>query len=232
MGAETASAEAFSQELAALKREGCNVLVVNDPGGSDAACERLLGGSDLDRRHVFVPTTTSVPRVLDRHEPRRTDPAYFGVVDASTATRNAAQPATTAGAPAQIDAGSAWYTEADDLSDADDLFRQIDAHLERVSEEAESPSEVRLCIDSLDPLFDAMPDETLFRFLHAVTSRVREENGLGHCHVAAGVDPDAVAAIEPLFDATIFVETTDDGTHKQRWQLHESGQATDWFELD
>lgn len=232
MGAETATAEAFSQELAALKREGCNVLVVNDPGGSDAACERLLGGSDLDRRHVFVPTTTSVSHVLDRHEPRRTDQAYFGVVDASTATRNAATTASTPDAGPQIDAGSAWYSSVDDLGDADALFRQIDDHLTRVSEEAESPSEVRFCIDSLDPFFDAMPEETLFRFLHAVTSRVREERGLGHCHIAAGVDPDAVATIEPLFDATIYVEATDDGTVKQRWQLHDSGQVTDWFVLE
>ena len=90
MGAETALAEAFSRELATLKRRGTNVLVVNDPSGSDAACERLLGGTDLDRRHVFVPTTTSVDHVLERHAPRRTDPPYFGVVDAATATRSAA----------------------------------------------------------------------------------------------------------------------------------------------
>lgn len=232
MGAETATAEAFSQELASLKRSGCNVLVVNDPNGSDAACERLLGGSDLDRRHVFVPTTTSVSHVLDRHEPRRTDPAYFGVVDASTATRSTTQSMPSPGGAAQIDAGSAWYSDVDDLGDADALFQQIDDHLTRVSADADSPSEVRFCIDSLDPLFDAMPEETLFYFLHAVTSRVREENGLGHCHIAAGVDPDAVATIEPLFDATIYVEATDDGTVKQRWHLHESGHDTDWFRLE
>lgn len=232
MGAETATAEAFSQELASLKREGCNVLVVNDPNGSDAACERLLGGSDLDRRHVFVPTTTSVSHVLDRHEPRRTDPAYFGVVDASTATRNAAQAMQSPGIAAEVDAGSAWYSKVEELGDADALFREIDDHLTRVSEAAESPSEVRFCLDSIDPLFDAMPQETLFRFVHAVTSRVREEHGLGHFHIAAGVDPDAVATIEPLFDATIYVETTDDDTVKQRWQLHDSGQVTDWFELE
>lgn len=232
MGAETERVEAFSRELASLKREGCNVLVVNDPNGTDAACERLLGGSDLDRRHVFVPTTTSVSHVLDRHEPRRTDPAYFGVVDASTATRNAVQAMPGPGQAAEIDAGSAWYSRVEDLGDADALYRRIDEHLTRVSEDAETPSEVRLCIDSLDPFFDAMPEETLFQFLHAVTSRVRRERGLGHCHIAAGVDPDAVATIEPLFDATIHVESTDDDTIRQRWQLHESGYVTDWFVLD
>lgn len=231
MGAETATAEAFSQELAALKRQGCNVLVVNDPNGSDAACERLLGGSDLDRRHVFVPTTTSVSNVLDRHEPRRTDAPYFGVVDASTATRSAAAMQTPGDAP-QLQTGQDWYSRVDDLGDADALYREIDAHLDRVAEDADSPSEVRFCVDSLDPLFDAMPRETLFQFLHATTSRVREERGLGHFHLAAGVDQDAVATIEPLFDATIYVESMDDGTVKQRWQLHESNQITDWFTLE
>lgn len=232
MGAKTETAEAFSQELASLKRDGSNVLVVNDPSGSDAACERLLGGSDLDRRHVFVPTTTSVSHVLDRHRPRRTDPAYFGVVDASTATRNATQSTPSPGDTPELDAGSAWYSAVEDLGDADELYRQIDAHLTRVAEDAESPSEVRFCIDSLDPFFDAMPEETLFHFLHAVTSRVREERGLGHTHIAAGVDPDAIATIEPLFDATIYVERTEDDTIKQRWHLHDSGQVTDWFTLD
>lgn len=232
MGAETTTAETFSQELATLKRKGCNVLVVNDPGGSDAACERLLGGSDLDRRHVIVPTTTSVSHVLERHEPRRTDPAYFGVVDASTATRNATQSVPSPDSGLTVDAGSAWYTKAEDLSDADTLYRQIDEHVTRVSADADAPSEVRLCIESLDPFFDVMPEATLFRFIHAVTSRVRAERGLGHYHIAADVDPAAIATIEPLFDATIYVEMADDGTVRQRWQLHDSGQITDWFVLE
>lgn len=231
MGAETAHAEAFSQELAALKRRGTNVLVVNDPNGSDAACERLLGGSDLDRRHVYVPTTTSVGHVLERHEPRRTDPAYFGVVDATTATRSATGAVSPGAATPDLDAGSAWYSSVDDLGDADDLFRAIDAHVTRVAAHADSPSEVRVCIDSLDPLFDALPEDTLFHFLHAVTSRVREERGMGHAHIAAGVDPEAIATIEPLFDATIFVERTEDGI-RQRWHLHESDLVTDWFALE
>jgi hypothetical protein len=231
MGAETEHAQAFSRELAALKRRGTNLLVVNDPGGSHAACSRLLGGSDLDRRHVFVPTTTSLEHVLDRHGPRRTDPPYFGVVDASTATRRGATAVAPGGNTTQPVPDRAWYSTVDDLGDADELFRQIDQHLTRIAEDADSPGEVRLCIDSLDPLFEAMQPETLFQFLHAVTSRVREERGMGHCHIAAGVDEEAIATVEPLFDATIFVEHTDD-TIRQRWRLHEADQETDWFALE
>ena len=53
-------AQAFSTELAELKRGGCTVLVASDAPGRGAACQRLLGAPELDRSHVFLTTSTDV----------------------------------------------------------------------------------------------------------------------------------------------------------------------------
>jgi len=240
MGAADSDAAAFSRALAALKREGCNVLVVEDSGGSTAACERLLGGHDLDRRHVFVPTTVSVADVLDRHGSRPRDPTRFGVVDASeaSATRSAAAvsaPQTDVGPGPSFHANTdrEWYDELDDITDLGTLVSLVREHLDRVlGDDRGTPGELRFCMDSIDPFFDAVPEDVLFRFVHLLTSAVRDTRGMGHFHTSAGAGNVAVATIEPLFDATLLVETAPDGTVEQRWHLADSDLETDWFVLD
>ncbi|CQH49026.1 uncharacterized protein HHUB_1481 [Halobacterium hubeiense] len=229
-----ADAEAFSTELAALKRDGCNVLVVSDAAGRDAACQRLLGAPELDRRHVFLETASGVSEVLDRHSPRRTDASTLAVVDATPATgaRSAA-----AAAPASDDLPTPlgeWYERVDDPTDFAALTAAVTDALDRVAAPADNPSELRLCVDGLDPFFDAVragdvTEERLFRFLHLLTSSVRDADGMGHFHVAASADDAFLATVEPLFDATLSVETGADGTVRQRWRLHDSGRVTDWF---
>ncbi|MCG1002255.1 MULTISPECIES: hypothetical protein [Halobacterium] len=228
-----ADAEAFSTELAALKRDGCNVLVVSDAEGRDAACERLLGAPELDRRHVFLETAADVSTVLDRHSPRRTDASTLGVVDATPATgaRSAAAAPQSGGAGAPL---GEWYERVEDRTDFAALTTAVTDAFDRVAAAADTPSEVRLCVDGLDPFFDAVrsgdtTEERLFRFLHLLTSAVREDDGMGHFHVSASADDALLATVEPLFDATLSVETGAEGTVRQRWRLHDSGRVTDWF---
>lgn len=237
-------AEAFSRELASLKRDGCNVLVVSDAAGRDTACERLLGAPELDRRHVFLTTSSDVNTVLGRHTPRRTDANTVGVVDATPGsyTRSAAAATpnaeTPAGGPA---AGSAlgdepWYERIADFTEFEELLAAAQNAIDRVAGDVDGPGEVRFCLDSLDPLLDATTrddadEEALFRFLHVLTNNVRGVDAMGHVHVSADIDDDRLATFEPLFDATIRVETDETGTISQRWKLHNSGYVSDWFEL-
>lgn len=235
MGVVDSEAAAFSRELAALKREGCNVLVVDDPGGERAACERLLGGHDLDRHHVFLSTSVPLPDVLARHGSRDRDASRFGVVDAtgSDTTRSAVAAASTSAVGPSIDASDPeWYDELDDPRDLESLFAAVRSHLDRVvAGEQGAPGELRFCLDSLDPLVDAVPEESLFRFLHLLTSTVRDARGMGHVHATAGVSDETIDAIEPLFDATVHVETRPDGATQQRWVLGDADIETGWFEL-
>lgn len=233
MAADESDAATFSRQLASLKRQGCNVLVVNDRQASDVICERLLGGHDLERRHLFLPTTTPVDEVLDRHRPRRTDPGALGVLDATGA--NLARSITvdsSTGPDLDGTAGGEWYESIDDLSDLEALFESFRTHLERIEPAAPAPGEVRFCLDSIDPFFDAVDEEELFRFVHLVTSAIRERRGMGHFHATATIGNPVLSTIEPLFDATIYVDVGPDGEPKQRWRLHEHDLLTDWFTLD
>lgn len=237
-----ADAQAFSNELASLKRGGCNVLVVSDAAGRDPACERLLGAPELDRRHVFLTTSTDVSTVLDRHRPRRTDEASLGVVDATPgrATRSAAAASPAAeGAGPSIDSAPItedWYDRVESLTDYDGLFHAARDALDRVSEDVDGPGEVRFCLDGLDPLLEGaeregVAEESLFTFLHLLTSKVRAVDGMGHFHVSEQVGDDHLGTFEPLFDATLHIDTDETGAPRQRWELHESGRVTDWFEF-
>jgi len=233
---EHVDAEAFSNELAALKRDGCNVLVVSDRAGRDAACERLLGAPELDRRHVFLATNTDASTVLDRHSPRRTDPSTLRVVDATPATGARSAAAASTGAsdlPSPTGRGE-WYGRVDDPTDFAALTTAVTDALDRVAADADSPGEVRLCVDALDSLFDAVrpgggSEERLFRFLHLLTSAVRDVDGMGHFHVSPDVDDELLGTVEPLFGATLTVDANGDGPVRQRWRLHDSDRVTDWF---
>jgi hypothetical protein len=237
-------AESFSRELASLKRDGCNVLVVSDAAGREKACERLLGAPELDRRHVFLTTSSDVDTVLDRHSPRRTDANTIGVVDASPGryarSATASSPnADTSADTLPADSGpreDAWYERIEDLAAFEAMLTATRDALDRVAGDVDTPGEVRFCLDSLDPLFEAVAngdadEETLFRLLHVLTSSVRSVDGMGHVHVSSDIDDRRLATIEPLFDATIRDETDETGTVSQRWTLHESGSVSDWFEL-
>jgi hypothetical protein len=231
-------AEAFSNELAALKRGGCNVLVTSDAPGRTPACVRLLGAPELDRRHVFLTASTSVSSVLDRHRPRRTDPDSFAVVDATPPTRStaAATPSTAPTSGPTAPTNDDWLVAVDDPTDFGALYETTRDALVRVAEGADAPGETRLCVDGLDRFLETVEtgdatEEELFRLLHMLTGAVRDVDGMGHVHVSETVGEDVLGTFEPLFDATVEIETTATGSTRQRWRLHESGRSTGWFRL-
>lgn len=217
-----------------LKGSGCSLLVINDPGGVDAVCDRLGGRTRYGRRRCYVPVTTTVTSVLDRHAPSSRHGAYLGVVDATTA--EAVRGAATPIQPGRLDVDAEWYTRLQNLWDLPELARLIETHLDRFAERGGplDPGEVRLCVESLDPFLDD-PDvdgDDVRAFLESVTSLVRQRRAIGHFHVAAGTLGEVRAAFEPCFDATVRVRTADDGAIQQRWTLHDADVETDWLPLE
>lgn len=241
MGTDATRAEAFSNRLATLKRDGCAVLVRGDPRGADVVCDRLLGEPGLDRRHVFV-STANPERALDRYEPREVSASRLGLVDASSGryTRSAAAASGhDAGTLPDRDATPAWRTTVEDRADFPAVLAAVEDHVDRLLPVpgAAAPGELRLCLDNLDALLDAVDGdeatrEELFTFLHLLTTQVRERDGIAHVHVATGVSDELVALYEPLFDATVEAETQSAGTVRQKWRLHDSGLESAWLTLD
>lgn len=226
MAERTPGSAALERELRALKRRGCNVLVVSDAAADADACGRLLGAPHLDRRYVFLPTTASVGDVLARCP--TDDPDRLGVVDAATAARTrstAAREASGALGPRDD-----WRSQVDDLDDCARIVDLVAVHLDRVAPDDPGPGDVRFCLDALGPFFDALDGDRRFRLVHALAGSVRSVRGMGHFHVAGGVDERDRRTLEPAFDATVRVESSDDG-HRHRWRLHDSGLTTDWLPL-
>lgn len=219
-------AQLFGRQLNGLKQDGCNLLVVNDAESADAVCRRSLGEQ---RRHLFIPTTTTVKSVLDRHAPTPRDSSMLGVIDATAAAPT--RSATAINGPANFDTTADWYDRIDHLDDLGQLGRLANNHLTRFSRaESAIPGEIRLCFESLDPFFDSPDTERLFKFLHLLTARVRDVQGIGHFHAASGIDGTDLDIVTSLFDATVHVHADAD-TIRQRWQLHNSGYDSGWINI-
>ncbi|WP_121821567.1 DUF7504 family protein [Halostella salina] len=206
----------FSQALADLKRDGCNVLVVG--GASESAdrgvCRRLLGDAGEDTRTRLFVFTENV-------DARERVPEGFGDGDRVLLQHDA----ETAAEPPE-------WASAVDARMLSALCREFVAVVDEYEAEREGldPGELRVCVDSLVPLLNDHASENVFRLLHMVTARVREADGMGHFHLPVGREADAVNLLEPLFDAVVEVRAAD-GTPEHRWQLRESGVSSDWIGL-
>lgn len=224
MDPDGAAAALLDRRLRRLKQRGCNLLIRNDAPGAATICDHLVG--DPERRsRLFVPTTTTVASVVDRHRPAPLSPERLAVVDATTTRR------TRAVVESLGPTGDAeWYSDLGSLDDLETLGHLADEHLDRLA--SAGPGSVRVCLESLDPFLDAVAPERLFRFLDHLTERIRRCDGMGHVHVAAGTDEETVERFVPLFDATLDVHTVANDTVRMRLTLRDSGQQTDWLTLE
>jgi len=196
----------FSQELSDLKREGSNLLVVGERSGDghSVACRHLVGDDCAGRRRLFAfaQGRSVCSCAVDRLDG-----------DGREIVRHDADDPDGSGDLSAL--GSEIVDGVDALEAAADGFE---------------PAELRLCFDSLGPLFVDHDPERLFKLLHVVTSRVRQVDGMGHYHLRVDRDSDHVHLLEPLFDAVVEVRDADGGA-EQRWHLRSSDVSTDWLEL-
>ena len=210
----------FSQELSELKQEGSNLLVVGTGclGAHQRACKRLLGEETPDRRRLFA--IVESPDVDScRHVPN--DPCES--VD-RLIVRNLDDDRPTVNRPVptiHVDTRLLSVFGAE-INVAIDEFEQAAQGL--------TPAQLRLCFDSLGPLFAQHEPQTLFRLLHLVTARMRQVSGMGHFHLRVDRDDDHVKLLEPLFDAVVELRTVDE-QHEQRWHIHEKGLTSDWLSI-
>ncbi|MCL9813904.1 DUF7504 family protein [Natranaeroarchaeum aerophilus] len=187
----------FSQELAELKQNGCNLLLVGDGSVHSNACRHLLGN---DRRRLFVFTQGDRVCACD---------------------------------PETLDGGDRRTVRVgDDDQSLNDIGSEVVDNIDVLAGPADglSSGELRLCFDSLGPLFVEHDPEQLFRLLHLVTASVRRADGIGHYHLRVDRKSDHVNLIEPLFDALIEVRRKG-GIVEQRWHLLGKDVSSDWLPL-
>lgn len=78
---------------------------------------------------------------------------------------------------------------------------------------ADGDQSVVLCVDALPQPDGFESRKRLFRFLHALTRRVRDVDGACHVHLGVARSASLVATIEPLFDDVVTAtEATPSGS--------------------
>ena len=220
------AASQFGRRLAALKRNGCNVLLVGTDA-LDAGCERLLGESSAGPRYRLFVTTDARPstaraRLAGVQSGSYRDPAR--VVNWRSAGRDAGK------ANDWEDGEQPLRVTSVESRDLGDLGREVEAAVESFEAEAGdfSPAELRLCVDSLAPLVETYDERDLRRFLLGLVETVERVDGMGHYHLPESYDSETVAAVEPLFDAVIELRRVESRV-EQRWHLPDV--TTRWLAL-
>ncbi|MDL5362030.1 hypothetical protein [Halalkalicoccus sp. NIPERK01] len=216
---------ALVQELDALKQHGSNLLVVGSrmPAAHGAACRQFLGEATTQaRRRLFVLADPCTPE-SGRLPTGSDDPNRYSVIRYDATSRSAAAAAAPSSTPVperRVEGGLGSLGL--DISEAIAEFEATSGGL--------TPAELRLCFDSLTPLVSEYDPESLFRFLHLLTHRVRSVDGMAHYHLTTDRSNRTVALLEPLFDAVIELCLRED-TLYQRWYLRDSGLTTGWLQL-
>ncbi|MCL9815722.1 DUF7504 family protein [Natronocalculus amylovorans] len=217
-------------ELDNLKRTGSNLLIVGKSRHTahPKACTSLLGSDDAGPRHrlfVTIDPTTIVENRLKYTASERVD-SSLGVIKYTQLARGSA---VTSAQEQSLTRPSKREAYAEDIGavgiELSEQIAQIEAAHGRLA-----PAALRVCIDSVIPLFESYDQEIVFRFLRLVTDRIRSVHGMGHVHIQTDRDARYVKLIEPLFDAVIELKQ-ENGSVYQQWDLRESGLSTDWLEV-
>lgn len=216
------TAAVFTRALAGLKRRGSNFLLVGPEPAMEQACERFLGDATAEpRRRLFVRTGGNCPHAYGMANANNA--VNVKVIEQATETRSTA---TVSNSENHVD-----KTVLDTESLAT-LGIEISKAIEEFEEEGGPlmSSELRVCFDSLTSLADEHDNETVFRFLHVLTGRIRNVNGMGHFHLPVEMDSTIVRTLLPVFDAAVEVRTTG-GNVEQRWHLVRQDVTTEWLTL-
>lgn len=198
-------------------KEGSNLLVV----GGTAASKDAIGGASISRgvergdAVIRVSTRYTTDDLLEEYSDLDYDPAKFGVVDSVS---------HTVGEESQE---SATVMHTSSPSDVTGIGIKVSDLIERFQEDPEV-EHTRLYMDSISTLLMYSELQTVFRFLHVLTGRVRSIGGLG----LYTMDPDMhderdYSTLVQLFDAT--VEIRDEDVLEARVT---GGLDADWTEIE
>lgn len=219
---------AFSRALAALREEGCNLLLVGPAHDAvrSQACQRFLGepGGDPRRRLFVLTEPRGIATGMMRESYTQAGPESTRVIEQLNQFRSAVAETATAGTaiPRTVVSGGDLPELGDAIVSAIASFDETAGGLR--------PAELRLCFDSLRPLFADHGEETVFEFLHTITTSVKDADGMGHYHLPVERDAEMVDIVAPLFDAIVEVRI-EDSYPQQRWHLRDEDVTTDWLSL-
>lgn len=201
-------------------KEGTNLMLIGPPmSGKDTIVNHILHtGLANGDASVIVSTREPGENVLEWFQKHNEEIPIdnMGVVDCVTKTLGLAAEDTD------------HIKRASSPVDLTGIGVRISQYFEEFWMKREIPR-IRLCVNSLSTILMYSNLQTLFRFLHVFTGRVKAVKGLGIFVVEDQMhDPQTVATLKQLFDGLIEIQEHNSG-HKIR-VVGLSPRPTPWFD--
>lgn len=177
---------------------GTNLLVTGPPltGKRRLAMELLADGTERGEGAVVVTTRDSADRVLADFEAVVTDPesADVGLVDCVTKHQ---------GRSAQDTEVVKYASSPEDMTGIGIKFSEFVESFQR----DRGIERTRVMVDSLSTLLMYSNLQTVFRFMHVLTSRIEDADAIGiHVIESTAHDQEALNTLNQLFDGIVEVE--------------------------
>ena len=223
---EFAPVGAFVNSLPSLKQSGSALLVIGDVP-SDVhtyASRRMLGqNSDEDRHQLIVLTDGDYTGASQRLISDQV------ATDETTSIISHCPPARSAVSPPipALERIPIRQLSNEDLYGFSTAIHEEIADFESKTDGLE-PAELRVCMSSIAPLLAVHDVQSVFRFVHLVTGRVKHSKGIVHAHLPIQRDCYDVKLLEPLFDATIELRLQGSEV-QQRWRMTDREGMSRWM---
>ncbi|AEH61664.1 conserved hypothetical protein [Methanosalsum zhilinae DSM 4017] len=204
-------------------RGGTNLMLIGPPmSGKDEIINSILYKGLLENNSgIIVSTVDPGERIVQWFQEHGIDPSDspVGIVDCVTRT---------------LGLGSADTSSIRRVASPVDLTG-IGVKISQFFEEfmvKRKLEQTRLCINSLSTILMYSNLQTVFRFLHVFTGRVKAANAFGLYVVEDEMhDSRTIATLKQLFDGVIEIRSSEDGQHSLRI-VGITSKPTPWYEYD
>ncbi|MHC1576292.1 MAG: RAD55 family ATPase [Methanosarcinaceae archaeon] len=203
-------------------RGGTNLMVIGPPmsGKEDIINHVMYSGLLENNASIIVSTRDPGEDLLEWFDQfhDNIDMLHIGIVDCVTKTLGMSASDT------------ANIKRASSPVDLTGIGVRISQYFEQFCMKEKVPG-VRLCINSLSTILMYSNIQTVFRFLHVFTGRVKAVKGLGIYVVENEMhDPQTIATLKQLFDGMVEIKAIDSG-HAMR-VVGLTSKPTPWFDYD
>jgi hypothetical protein len=218
----------LQSELAQLKRDGGNVLVVGDvPDDVFTTAHSFLSGEPKPTQHNLFALLDRSPAALQQHPTlAQLTLGTSEIFDYQIPVRSA----RVSESPSEQQTQNAQITQiAGDLSD---LRTALIQSLARYEHDTSNPdaADLRLYIDSLRPILDDADTDGAM-FLQPIQQAVSAVGAVGYYLLPSDRNALSIRELEADFDAVIELRVGTSGP-EQRWSLRQTGYTTRWFSLN
>ncbi|WP_227377167.1 DUF7504 family protein [Haladaptatus halobius] len=218
----------LQSELAQLKQDGGNVLVVGDvPDDVFTTARSFLSGEPKPTQYDLFALLDRSPAALQQHAtPGQPTPSTGEILDCQIPVRSAG----VSEYPSEQQAQNTQITQiAGDLSDLRVALIQALARYEHDTEDSDV-ADLRLYIDSLRPILDDANIDVA-TFLRPIQQAVSAVGAVGYYLLSGDRNAPWIRELEADFDAVIELRIGTSGP-EQRWSLRYTGYTTRWFSLN